>query len=183
MRIISGRYKGKIISPPKGFKARPTTDYARESLFNILHTRYDFDGMSILDLFAGTGSIGLEFASRGASQVTMVELDIKHYSFIRSTLKNLDLPGTTVVHSNVKSFLKGPKHKYDLIFADPPYELSWLSDLPEMVLNSELMNSDSVFILEHPKGVSFNHHPNFTEHRSYGSVNFTFFRAGPLHNS
>lgn len=177
MRIISGKYKGKTIVPPRGFKARPTTDFARESLFNILHTRYDFDGMSILDLFAGTGSIGLEFASRGASHVTMVELDSKHYGFIRNTLSLLDLPGATVVHSNVKSFLKGSTHKYDIIFADPPYDLGWLSDIPDLVINSELMNSDSIFILEHPKGISFGSHPLFSEHRHYGSVNFTFFRA------
>jgi 16S rRNA (guanine(966)-N(2))-methyltransferase RsmD len=175
LRIISGKYKGKRFTPPKGFSARPTTDFARESLFNILNTRYDFDDLSVLDLFAGTGSIGIEFASRGSSPVTMVELNSKHYIFIRNSISALDLPGTSVVHSNVKSFLKGTKDKYDIIFADPPFNMAWLEEVPDLVLNAGIMKSDAIFIMEHPKSVSFNSHPLFSEHRNYGSVNFTFF--------
>ncbi|MEZ5000948.1 MAG: 16S rRNA (guanine(966)-N(2))-methyltransferase RsmD [Bacteroidales bacterium] len=175
MRIISGKYRGKQFSPPAGFKARPTTDYARESLFNILSGRYDFDEMNILDLFAGTGSIGLEFASRGASAVTMVEINYRHYDFIRKTLAGLDLPGTSVVHTNVKTFLRGCNEKYDIVFADPPYDLEWLSEIPSLVLNAGIFNPGSLFILEHPKKVSFSDHPRFAEQRHYGSVNFTFF--------
>ncbi|TFH34274.1 MAG: 16S rRNA (guanine(966)-N(2))-methyltransferase RsmD [Bacteroidia bacterium] len=175
MRIISGKYKGKQIIPPKGFRARPTTDFARESLFNILSTRYDFTGMHILDLFAGTGSIGLEFASRGATAVTMVEVNYKHYSFIRKTLEGLDLPRTSVIHSNVKSFLRAGRTNYDIIFADPPYDLDWLPAIPELVIGAGIMNDDAIFILEHPKRISFLENPHFIEQRHYGSVNFTFF--------
>lgn len=180
MRIISGKYKGKQITPPKGFRARPTTDFARESLFNILNTRYDFDRMHILDLFAGTGSIGIEFASRGASPVTMVEVNYKHYSFISKVLAELDLPGTTVVHSNTKSFLRGCKKRYDIIFADPPYDLEWLEEIPSLVIESGIMDDETLFILEHPRGISFLNHPLFLEHRNYGSVNFTFFQKKQL---
>jgi len=175
LRIISGKYKGKQFTPPAGFRARPTTDFARESLFNILASRYDFEGMHILDLFSGTGSIGLEFASRGASTVTMVEVNYRHYSFIRKTLEGIDLPGTTVVHSNVKSFLRACSLKYDIIFADPPYDLEWLPSIPQMVFDTGIMKEDSVFILEHPKRISFAGNQHFAEHRHYGSVNFTFF--------
>ena len=175
MRIISGKYKGKHFTPPAGFRARPTTDFARESLFNILSPRYDFTGMPVLDLFAGTGSIGLEFASRGASPVTMVEVNYRHYSFIRKTLEGIDLPGTTVVHSNVKSFLRSCPMKYDIIFADPPYDLEWLQSIPELVMNAGILHEDALFILEHSKRLSFKDNPYFADHRNYGSVNFTFF--------
>lgn len=175
MRIISGKYRGKRLNPPAGFSARPTTDFARESLFNILATRYDFEGLHVLDLFAGTGSIGLEFASRGASSVTMVEVNYKHYDFIRNTLSSLDLPGTKVVHTNTRTFIRGCHSKFDIIFADPPYDLEWLAEIPDLVLGSNLLNKDSVFILEHPKGTSFTGHPLFREHRNYGSVNFSLF--------
>ena len=176
MRIISGKYRGRRINPPAGFRARPTTDFARESLFNILTGRCDFEDMAVLDLFSGTGSIGLEFASRGCRIVDMVENNHRHYTFIKDTLSIFDLPGSRVFHSNVKSFLKGALIKYDLVFADPPYDLEWLTEIPDLVLGAGIMNNDGVFILEHPKRISFGNHQCFSEQRKYGNVNFTFFK-------
>ncbi|HUS87357.1 MAG TPA: RsmD family RNA methyltransferase [Bacteroidales bacterium] len=175
MRIISGKYRGRRINPPTGFKARPTTDFARESLFNILSVRYTFEELSVLDLFSGTGCVGIEFASRGCPRVDMVENNFRHFSFIRKTLSTLDLPGSRVFHSNVKSFIKGADITYDIVFADPPYDLEWLGDIPALILESGILNDSAVFILEHPKNLHFGNHPNFSEHRKYGNVNFTFF--------
>lgn len=176
MRIISGIYKGRILKPPKSFKARPTTDYARESLFNILSVRYDFEGMAVLDLFAGTGSIGLEFLSRGAAEVQFIDIERNHISFIKQTIVSLDAKGAYTMHANVKDFLKRSKRSYDLVFADPPYDLMWLDKIPDLVFSSGIMKPDSIFILEHPRNYNFNKHPSFYEHRHYGSVNFSFFR-------
>jgi 16S rRNA (guanine(966)-N(2))-methyltransferase RsmD len=176
LRIISGRYRGKHINPPAGFRARPTTDYARESLFNILTNRIDFESVSVLDLFSGTGSISYEFASRGTSVIHLVEQDPKNIRFIRSTLAEMKISSVRALHIDAKAFLKTCTFKYDVVFADPPYELAWLKDLPDLVLNAGILTETGIFILEHPKDYSFNSHPNFFEHRFYGSVNFSFFR-------
>jgi 16S rRNA (guanine966-N2)-methyltransferase len=176
LRIISGKYKGKRINPPAGFKARPTTDYARESLFNILNNRIDFESVDVLDLFSGTGSISFEFASRGALSVHLIEKDQRNISFIRKMKEELKLENIKPIHIDVKAYLKTCSCKYDLIFADPPYELPWLPDLPDHVMNAGILKDDGVFILEHPKDQSFSAHKFFFEHRNYGSVNFSFFR-------
>ena len=176
MRIISGIYKGRIIKPPKAYKARPTTDYARESLFNILSGRYDFEEMSVLDLFAGTGSIGFEFLSRGAKEVLFVDIEKKHISFIKQSIRSLDAKGAYTMHANVKDLLKRSNRSYDLVFADPPYDISWLEKIPDMILKSGILNNNSLFILEHPRQYNFNNHQGFAEHRHYGSVNFSFFK-------
>lgn len=166
------------MKPPKNFRARPTTDYARESLFNILSVRYDFEGMSVLDLFAGTGSIGLEFLSRGAARVCMVEINKVHAAFIRQSIEELAAEGASVIQSNIKEYLRREERQYDIVFADPPYNLKWLDTIPELVLTSGLIKNDTIFILEHPRDYSFKEHPSCFEHRHYGSVNFSFFRAG-----
>lgn len=175
MRIISGKYKGRKLNPPGTFRARPTTDYARESLFNILSTRYDFDEKSVLDLFAGTGSIGLEFCSRGAKDVTMVEINRIHANFIKQSVSLLQANEAKVVQSDIKDFLRRSMQQFDLVFADPPYDLKWLERIPDLVISSEVLKKDAIFILEHPRDYSFNDHPSFFEHRHYGSVNFSFF--------
>lgn len=175
MRIISGKYKGRRLSPPSSFRARPTTDFARESLFNILSGRYDFDGMHVLDLFAGTGSIGIEFLSRGAAEVQMVDINRDHISFIKQFIASLNAKGAYILHGNVKDYLKRSKRSYDIVFADPPYDLTWLETIPDLVLNSGVVKPGGLFILEHPKSYSFNLHSNISEHRYYGSVNFSFF--------
>ncbi len=176
MRIIGGKYKGRRIDPPVDFKARPTTDFAREGLFNILNNRVDYETASVLDLFSGTGSISYEFASRGAASVHLVEKDKRHISGIRRIIRELDLGNIKAVHIDVKAFLKTCKIKFDVVFADPPYDLPWLKELPDLVTGSGVIRDDGFFILEHPKSMSFEGHKLFFEHRNYGGVNFSFFR-------
>lgn len=175
MRIIGGTHRGRRINPPSNFKARPTTDFAREGLFNILNNRVDFESIDVLDLFAGTGSISYEFASRGVKSVHLVEKDINHISGIKKILKDMDLQNVRPVHIDVKAYLKTCSVKYDIVFADPPYELSWLQELPDIVTQAGVINEGGVFILEHPRDLSFTHHKLFFEHRNYGGVNFSFF--------
>ena len=178
MRIISGRYRGRQINPPAGFSARPTTDFARESLFDILSNRVDFKELDVLDLFAGTGSISYEFASRGARNVHLVEFERHNISFIRRTVKEIGIENIKPLRIDVRDFIKACREKYDIIFADPPYDLTWLDEIPGMVISADLIKESGFFILEHPKSYSFVSHPAFFEHRRYGSVNFSFFRPG-----
>ncbi|MFZ0281172.1 MAG: RsmD family RNA methyltransferase, partial [Bacteroidales bacterium] len=154
----------------------PTTDLARESLFNILNNRIDFESVNVLDLFSGTGSIAFEFASRGAETVHIVEKDLKHLGGIRRTINEIGFPNIKTIHIDVKAFLKTCRFKYDIIFADPPYELSWLREIPDLVIASGALKEDGFFILEHPRAMEFKSHKLFFEHRSYGSVNFSFFK-------
>ena len=177
MRIIGGKYKGRRINPPGNFKARPTTDFAREALFNILNNRVDFENVNVLDLFSGTGSISYEFASRGAASVHLVEKDVKHISGIRKILKELDLENVKPIHIDVRAYLKTCSISYDIVFADPPYELPWLSELPDLVTQAGVIKEDGFFILEHPRDLSFTGHKLFFEHRNYGGVNFSFFKS------
>jgi len=176
LRIIGGKYKGRRINPPGNFSARPTTDFAREGLFNILNNRVDFESVRVLDLFSGTGSISFEFASRGAVSVHLVEKDFKHISGIRKILKELDLENVKPIHIDVKAYLKTCSVKYDIVFADPPYELSWLKELPDLITKAGVIKEDGFFILEHPRDLSFAGHDLFFEHRNYGGVNFSFFK-------
>lgn len=175
MRIIGGRYRGRRINVPSNFKARPTTDFAREGLFNILNNRVDFESLSVLDLFSGTGTISYEFASRGAEIVHLVEKDPAHISGIKKILKELDCQNVRPIHIDVKAYLKTCTYKYDIVFADPPYELSWLNELPDLVTQSGVIKEEGFFILEHPRDLSFTDHKLFFEHRNYGGVNFSFF--------
>lgn len=177
MRIIGGKYRGRRIEPPAGLRARPTTDFAREALFNILENRVDFENADILDLFSGTGSISYEFASRGARSIHLVEKDQKHITGINRIIRELGFTNIRPVHIDVKSYLRTCRQKYDVVFADPPYDLPWLSDLPDLVTGSGVINKDGFFILEHPRDMKFSDHPLFFEHRYYGSVNFSFFKA------
>ncbi len=175
MRIISGKYKGRNINPPAGFRARPTTDYARESLFNILSVRYEFENLSVLDLFSGTGSISYEFASRGTDRIHLVEINYRNFRFIKKIISEINLLGITPVHSNVKTYLRACKNTYDIVFADPPYELDWLGEIPDIIFGSNVVADKGILILEHPKSISFTDNTRFTEHRKYGNVNFSFF--------
>jgi 16S rRNA (guanine966-N2)-methyltransferase len=177
LRIIGGKYKGRRIEPPANFKARPTTDFAREGLFNILNNRIDFETVTVLDLFSGTGSISYEFASRGAASIYLVEKDMRHISGIKHIIRELGLTNIKPVHIDVKAFLKTCSMKFDIVFADPPYDLSWLTNLPDLITTSGVIKEDGFLILEHPKSLSFKDHLVFFEHRNYGGVNFSFFRA------
>lgn len=176
MRIISGKYKGKVLKPGNEFTARPTTDFAKESLFNILANYYDFEELDVLDLFSGTGGISFEFASRGCKHVDSVEMSHKHAAFIQKTIKELDFSQQKLYKLNAFVFLKTCTRQYDVIFADPPYDMEGVETLPEIVLGKQILKEDGVFILEHSKKINFNHNPNLIEHRVYGSVNFSFFR-------
>lgn len=178
MRIIGGRYRGRRIEPPSDFKARPTTDFAREGLFNILSNRIDFETLNVLDLFSGTGSISYEFASRGAS-VHLVDRDVKHIAGIKRIIKDVGMENIRPIHIDVKRYLKTCKIKYDIVFADPPYDLPWLKELPDLVTGSGIIKDDGFFILEHPRDLSFTDHQLFFENRNYGGVNFSFFKAHP----
>lgn len=175
MRIIGGKYKGKQILPPDGFKARPTTDFAKEGLFNVLDNEYEFDGLKVLDLFGGTGSISYEFASRGAGRIWCVEMSPLHASFIRDTASRLGADNITVVRHNVFDFLPICREKFDMIFADPPYSLDGFETIPDKVLSLDLLYDGCYFILEHPADFDFSSHPCFVKEKRYGNVHFSFF--------
>lgn len=175
MRIISGTHKGRAINPPKNFKARPTTDFAKENLFNILENRFDMQKIRVLDLFSGTGGIAYEFASRGASWVDAIEIEPLHYNFISKAIKDLDLSQIHVIRNNAFKFLSFCHTSYDIIFADPPYNTPNLSIIPTTVLNRKLLNDNGLLILEHSSQNDFTQLEGFTEVRHYGSVNFSFF--------
>lgn len=175
MRIIGGKYKGRIITANKKFSSRPTTDQAKEALFNILENRYDLSGMKILDLFSGTGSIGYEFVSRGASEVIFVEKDFRGVRHIRETFKKLEIANAQAICVDAFKFLKGCRQKFDIVFADPPFDAPYIVEIPKSVFDAEILKEDGLFILEHPKSYNFSGLPFFTELRKYGKVNFSFF--------
>jgi 16S rRNA (guanine966-N2)-methyltransferase len=177
LRIIGGKYKGRRIVPPGNLKARPTTDFAREGLFNILNNRIDFEDITALDLFSGTGSISYEFASRGAVEVHLIEKDLKNISGIRRIIKEMEIANIKPIHIDVKAYLRACRIKYDIVFADPPYGLSWLKELPDMIHEADVIKDGGFFILEHPRSMNFSGHKLFFEHRNYGGVNFSFFGA------
>ena len=176
MRIISGRLKGRIIHPPKNLRARPTTDFAKENLFNVLNNRLDFEGIDVLDLFAGTGSISYEFASRGAATVTAVEINNVHVNFIKAAARSLGINNIFVVRANAFLYIKGVKKQFDVVFADAPYDIEGSETLPDMVFEHDIVKEGGIFILEHSKNLSFGGHKYFSESRSYGSVQFSFFK-------
>lgn len=176
MRIIGGRLKGKMIMPPMGYKARPTTDFAKEGLFNILNNEYEFEDLKVLDLFGGTGSIAFEFASRGAARVYSVEMTRENASFIKTEADRLGLRNVTMVRDNVFDFLPICREKFDIIFADPPYALEGLETLPDRIFENDLLHPECYFILEHGDEHSFTEHPRFVKERSYGRVHFSFFQ-------
>lgn len=175
MRIVGGLYKGRIFKPGKNFKARPTTDIAKEGLFNILENRYDFSNKTVLDIFSGSGSMGYEFLSRGCKEATFVEKDFVHYRFILNVVEILKIENSKVFRADAFSFLKNYKGNFDIIFADPPFDLKNFADVPDSVLNSSVFNENGLFIIEHPKEYNFSNHRFFKENRNYGKVNFSFF--------
>ena len=175
MRIIGGRLKGKAITPPQGYGARPTTDFAKEGLFNILDNEYEFEGLAVLDLFGGTGSISYEFASRGAADIVCVEMNPAHAAFIRSQAGRLGIDNISVVRHNVFDFLKICGKKFDIVFADPPYAIAGLESIPSQVFSSGVVKPGGYFILEHPGTFGFSGQPYFVKERKYGNVHFSFF--------
>ena len=177
MRIITGKYKGRHFDIPKTFKARPTTDFAKENIFNVLTQYIDFEDATALDLFSGTGSITLELISRGCAHVISVELDRDHHRFIQQCVQKLGTEACVPLRGDVFRFIKSCKQQFDFIFADPPYALKELPTIPSLIFEKGLLKDDVIFFFEHGKIYDFSDDPHFVEHRSYGSVNFSIFRA------
>ena len=175
MRIISGIFKGRRIVPPRNITARPTTDFAKESLFNLLNNRMNLEGIDVLDLFAGTGGISLECVSRGCREVISVELAQRQADFIRKISKELKVENLTLIRGDVFKYVASTKKQFDFIYADPPYDLPTLESIPDVIFEHDLLQEDGLFILEHSAKNDFSEHPHFVEHRKYGNVNFTFF--------
>jgi 16S rRNA (guanine(966)-N(2))-methyltransferase RsmD len=179
MRIISGKNKGRKIIAPTQLPVRPTTDMAKESLFNIIRNHINIDEASVLDLFAGTGNISYEFASRGCHSLISVDSNFKCTSFIRQTAEKLDFTNLQVVQSDVKQFLIRTKNSWDLIFADPPYNMQNIPEIPDLVFDYKRLNDNGWLIIEHDRNQDFSTHIAFYEQRSYGRVNFSFFTMQP----
>ena len=179
MRIITGKYKGRHFEIPRSFKARPTTDFAKENIFNVLNGYIDFEESTALDLFSGTGSIALELLSRGWSRVVSVEQDRDHHRFIQQCVEKIGgeaLLTVQCIRGDAFRFIKSCRVQFDFIFADPPYALKELPQIPDLVFEKSLLKPDGIFVFEHGKDQDFSQHPHFVEHRNYGSVNFSLFR-------
>jgi 16S rRNA (guanine(966)-N(2))-methyltransferase RsmD len=177
MRIVGGLHRGRRFYPPKFFKARPTTDFAKESLFNLIENRIDLNGAKVMDLFSGTGSISYEFMSRGCDYVMAVDISSKYLSFVEKTAKIIS-PDEKIIRTykaNVLTLLKKIDLDYDVIFADPPYDLEKLEIIPDLIFANETLKKNSVVIIEHSEKNNFSQHPRFQEKRHYGKVNFSFF--------
>jgi 16S rRNA (guanine(966)-N(2))-methyltransferase RsmD len=177
MRIISGTLGGRRIKPPQKMPhTRPTTDIAKEGLFNILQNRISFDGISTLDLFGGTGSISYELSSRGASELTIVEKDPAMHQFIRTTLNELKIENAEVIRMDIFQFLQNHSKQYDFIFAGPPYALGTIDEIPKIILGQSLLATNGVFVLEHTPRNQYELFEGFWFQRNYGTTVFSFFR-------
>ena len=176
MRIITGQYKGRHFDVPRTFKARPTTDFAKENIFNVINGYIDLDGATALDLFAGTGSISLEMLSRGCTPVVSIEADRDHAAFIRQCMQKLAVTDNVLIRGDVFRFIKSCRQQFDFIFADPPYALAELPSIPALVFERGLLKPGGIFVFEHGKKNDFSADPHFVERRAYGSVNFSIFR-------
>lgn len=175
MRIIRGKYGKRRFDVPKNITARPTTDFARENLFNVLENLEDFEDKTALDLFAGTGAITFEFASRGCREVTAVEQAPVQSQFIRTVKEKLGDESIRVIKGDVFKFIHTCSRQFDFIFADPPYDHPRFEEVPELILQSPMVKSGSIVIIEHSKTRDFSMLPGFSQHRVYGSVNFSIF--------
>ncbi len=176
MRIIRGKYGHRRFDVPRNITARPTTDFAKENLFNVIENITDIEGAAVLDLFAGTGAISFEFLSRGAADVTAVEMAATQANFIRKVKDMLNDENLTVIRGDVFRFIATCRKKFDIIFADPPYDHKDFDKIPSLILNSEMIKDGTLIIVEHSKNRDFTALPGFNQQRVYGSVNFSIFR-------
>lgn len=174
-RIISGRFRGKNIIAPRNLPVRPTTDFAKESLFNILNNHYYFEDIQVLDLFAGTGNISFEFASRACKNITAVDIDPKCIRFMEKTAEQMNIDEMNIVRSEVLDFLKRDFIEYDVVFADPPYDFEDYKKLVETVFLKNLLSKEGVLIIEHSRYAKLEELENFVKTRNYGKVCFSFF--------
>lgn len=175
MRIIGGKYGRRRFDVPTNITARPTTDFARENIFNVLANYTDFEDCDALDLFAGTGAVSFEFLSRGCRHVTSVEKAATQQKFIAKVAQTLGATNHNLVRGDALRFISGSPRSYDIIFADPPYDMEGFAEIPAAVLGSKLVAPGTIFIIEHNKHHDFSSLPHFREHRAYGSVNFSIF--------
>lgn len=176
MRIISGTLKGRIIDVPKNFKGRPTTDFAREGLFNVLSHLVDWEIVGVLDLFSGTGAFSLECFSRGAQRILAVDIQPLHVRFIQENFRKFEAVNAGAIKQDVFRFLKESTEAFDVIFADPPYDLPKLGQLPELIMHSACAAENALIIVEHGKRTDFSDTPGFIQTKSYSNVSFSFFR-------
>lgn len=176
MRIIGGKHKGLRLQPPRNLPVRPTTDMAKEALFNVLHNELDFNSLTVLDLFSGTGSISLELASREVEKVIAVERDWHCCRFIKETKSRLGLDNLEVIKSDVFSYLRRSKERFGFVFADPPFDLPDLVNLPQLILESDILAEDALVVVEFPSGLVFPDLDDVFDIRKYGNASFAYFR-------
>ncbi|MCM1036629.1 MAG: RsmD family RNA methyltransferase [Bacteroides sp.] len=177
MRIIRGKYGRRRFDVPGNITARPTTDFARENIFNVIENIVDLDGATALDLFAGTGAISLEFLSRECASVTCVEKAATQYNFIRRVVQQLNAANINVLRGDALRYLETCRSAYDIVFADPPYDMPGFAEVPGRILSSGAVRPGTLVIVEHSKAHDFSSLPGFFDHRQYGSVNFSLFRV------
>lgn len=178
MRIIRGKYGRRRFDVPSNISARPTTDFARENIFNVLENLTDLEDADCLDLFAGTGAISFEFLSRECRHVTAVEKASTQWRFISQVAQRLNVDNFTLIRGDVFRFVATCTGKFDIIFADPPYDLPRFGEIPALILGSKMLREGTIFVIEHSRNYDFSNLPHFLEHRVYGSVNFSIFRIG-----
>ncbi len=174
MRIISGKHRGKKLSPPNRLPVRPTTDYAKESLFNILQNHFYFEDLTILDCFSGTGNLSYEFLSRGVKQVNSIDANFNCISYQKKVKKELNFENFNLINKDVFQVLESTNKKYNIIFSDPPYSLHNITQIPNLVFENNILLEGGWLIVEHSKHTVFNH-KKFKETRKYGNVNFSIF--------
>ncbi len=175
MRIIGGSLGRRIIRPPAGLPVRPTTDKAKEALFNILNNYVDFEELRVLDLFAGTGSISYEFASRGAKLVVAVDSNFKCVRFMQQVKQELSLENLSIYKEDAQKYIANAAGTFDLIFCDPPYDMAGITEIPGIILSKQLVAGEGMLIIEHPANIIFDKHPSFSFKRNYSKVHFSFF--------
>ncbi|MCO5947770.1 16S rRNA (guanine(966)-N(2))-methyltransferase RsmD [Mucilaginibacter flavidus] len=175
MRIIGGRLRGLRLNPAKNLPVRPTTDLAKEALFNILQNKIEFEDIRVLDLFSGTGNISMEFASRGAAQVISVDRSIQCVHYLKDTARQHGLTNIKTFKDDVFKYLQLETDQYDLIFADPPYDMNQIPEIPKIVFEKNLLSPGGLLIVEHQSMQNLSNHPAFSEQRKYGHSSFSFF--------
>lgn len=176
MRIIRGKYGRRRFDVPTNITARPTTDFARENIFNVLENTVDFEGKDALDLFAGTGAMSYEFLSRGCRTATGVEKARTQQAFIAKVIRELGADNYTLVRGDALRYIESRGGSFDIVFADPPYDLPGFGEIPGKILESGMLRPGGIFVMEHSQKFDFSGLPHFSEHRAYGSVNFSIFR-------
>ena len=175
MRIISGTLGGRILHPPKNLPVRPTTDFAKTALFNILTSRIDLEEAHVLDLCCGTGNISFECASRGAKSVTAVDMHANCVTFVNDTAKTMNIFGLRAFKGDLFKFIEKENAVFDFIFADPPYDVAWIDRISDAVFEQKILSANGILIIEHGSKTDLSAQKYFTEKRTYGNVNFSIF--------